>query len=199
PASQRVIVGDLRYGDDRDGRAEQATPFLHVVERAGARAIRVELYAEVPGDQFDVATLVDGREVWKDGGQCRDWSTGAPAILRGSKRRDGRGIDPAAQRDDILTCKAARHSLPQQFHESVPDIGRAEARRLEQLGRVPVSSCGAALCAVDGEGGALRQTRHTFQGSRGDRGRPPVENLLEHVQVRLLARLRYGNQLQGPT
>ena len=72
----------------------------------------MELNAEVRGDQFDVATLVDGRQVWKDGRQGRDGSAGAPAMLRGGKRRDGGGIDPAAQRDDILTCKAARHSLP---------------------------------------------------------------------------------------
>ena len=33
-ASQRVVFGELRHRDDRHGAAEQATPFLHVVEPA---------------------------------------------------------------------------------------------------------------------------------------------------------------------
>ena len=95
-ASQRVVFGELRHRDDRHGAAEQATPFLHVVKPARARAIGVELNAAMFRDQFDVTTLVDGGQVRKDGGQCADRPTGAATVLRGSEGRDGRGVDSAA-------------------------------------------------------------------------------------------------------
>ena len=71
-ASQAVMLAELRYGDDRDGTPEQATPPLYVVQGACARAIGMEFDREVVCDQLDVVAFVHGGQVRKDGRQSPD-------------------------------------------------------------------------------------------------------------------------------
>src|SRR3989441_176979 len=91
---QGVIVGQLWHGHDGHGAAEAATPFLHIVERASLRAVRVELHPEALGDECDIAKLVDGGQLREDGRKGRHGPAGAAVGRRGGGRPGGGGGPP---------------------------------------------------------------------------------------------------------
>ena len=159
---QAVMLTQLRYRDDRDRPPESATPLLYVVEGPRARAIGMEFDLEVVCDQLDVAALVHGRQVRKDGRESPDRFTAAAPVLRCGERSDRGGVEPAAQRHGIVAREAACHRLREQLFEPVSDIGGGEPGRLEQLGRVPISSSGGVRQAVGGERRGLWQSRHSL-------------------------------------
>src|SRR5437763_384529 len=129
---QAVMLTQLRYRDDRDRPPESATPLLYVVQGPRARAIGMEFDLEVVCDQLDVAALVNGRQVRKDGRESPDRFTAAAPVLRCGERSDRGGVEPAAQRHGIVAREAACHRLREQLFEPVSDIGGGEPARLEQ-------------------------------------------------------------------
>src|SRR2546426_8296050 len=60
--------------------------FFFFNDTATTEIYTLSLHDALPIYQLDVATLVDFRQVWKDGGQSSDWPSGAPAVDRKSTR-----------------------------------------------------------------------------------------------------------------
>ena len=196
PARQRVVLVQLRHGDDRRRAVQQVAPALHVVEALGLRPVGVQRHAQMLGHQRDPAALVHAGQVGKHGRQRPDRCAESLLVSGSGECGHGRRIDAPRQRHAVVPGQAAPDRLIEQLGETLLGLGGGEAAGLHELLRFPVAVGAAATAAIVRQHGGGRHPLDTLDGTVGvGPSALPVEDALDGVQIGLARDAGAGQNL----